>query len=187
MYKTWPKLSCLQRLGANNKWITVIDLAAPAADTWTAYTSNDALGATYTDIRFRLQGSVTALDSNKSALQVTALTLTLDATYIPTTSVGAEINTGYVIQTKILNNDTGEFITLNVSFKINETLVIDTLNRLVYRLSDNQSFLSGISLSTIRRNWLRLVPGTTGVNNLIFTEAGVNGEEITIEWYDRNN
>lgn len=182
---TWPAQAGLQKSSDGITWFQVWNEAIPTlAATWQSFTHNAvALGATYKQIRLVLNGTISALANNEADIQGDTVTLALDSTTTPVFSLGAEnINSAvYYIACTITNTTTGDFFTLNVQCPVNGSVTVDMQNKQV-TLSDGSNALPAITPSTIRNDWLTLLPGA---NVLQFDDAGTVGVQIVTTWQDR--
>ena len=147
-----------------------------ATNTWASWSRSASLAGTFFYVRLALNSSKTT-----AALEVADVTLTLTNT--PTVSMGPE-TAQYNITGTLENTTTGESITLRYPMSLNTTLEVDTLNKTVTYLEDNDNAIAALTLSSTRTEWLKLAQGT---NVLKYTETGMTGVDIVVKWRARNN
>lgn len=88
----------------------------------------------------------------------------------------------YDLVATITNQETGDAISLTFNMELNQDVVVDTREKTVVYTLDNSSQFQSLVLSSTRRNWLPLQPGT---NTLLFEDAGTNALTIGIEFEKR--
>jgi hypothetical protein len=96
------------------------------------------------------------------------VTVYLNSDETPATSIGSEEG-NYTLAATITNETTEDAITVLFEMLVNETLEIDTEQRLVTYERDESNQFQAVSLSSGRRHWLRLLPGN---NTLRFDDTG---------------
>lgn len=148
--------------------------------TWRAWSNSCALitGAKYVQVKTDIDSYTSGYSSETLKGEFADVTLTLNSSYTPTTTIGAEVSSGAIFAPMITNSTTGESITLTSTLNVDATLTVDTANKSV-TLDDGSYHLEALALDATRRDWLRLV---TGVNQLTFSDVGTEELEIEIEW-----
>lgn len=189
---SWPAVAGLQKFGYAggvivNGWITVWTEAVPGvAQTWTAFTRNgQSLGGTFTKIRFALIGTISASANQESDIQFDTLTLALNSSNTPTTSLGTEqSSTNYYMSATILNTSItpNESLILSISMPLNTALTIDTAAKTA-TLADGTNVIAGVTLSSVRSEWLRL---PVGANVLEYDDSGTGNVTVQTQWNDRS-
>jgi hypothetical protein len=148
------------------------------ADTWEAWNTTDATTGTY--ISLFVKGTSTSA-TVVNEIYIEDITITFSSTDIPVVSRSAEVVAPYVMDTTLTNTTTGESLDINYQLTINDVLEINTKLHTATNITDNEDAITAISLP-LRPQWLRLQPGA---NTLTYTETGVQGVTIGIEWEDR--
>lgn len=180
----WPANAKLYKSANGSTWVAVWTEATPsAAATWEALASHSAvsLSTGYKYLMFRFNGSVGATADNYAALEVEGATLTLSSSYVPQGSFNAAEGC-YYVDGIITNNTSGEWLRFVTSTTLNTAITIDCENKKAY-LADN-SPVTKIELSTVRKDWLNLSVGT---NELKFDDTGTAGASLPVYWRDRNS
>ncbi len=161
-------------------WVNEDGITTSTEDSWTAWSINRAL--TSGSLYVGLFTQVACYTSGELSVECADVTLTLNTTYTPDSSVGSE-QSNYQLSATITNNTTGDSVTLSYNMALNEDLEIDTDERTVTDLEDNSGQLQAIStFNTVRKHWLPLDPGS---NELEYTETGVQGVTVDIEYRER--
>lgn len=180
MATNWP-LARLNKSRNGTNWSTQYTLAQPAsAGAFAAWTkSSEALGNTYSYLEFLFDGVVKGSVSNEADFEVESVTLTIDSTRIPTiVSITEAAN--YHLDGVLTNNLTGKQLPVRWTMKLNETLVIDTLNRTV---TYNGSVNALSALGEFNRvDWFDLTGGVA--NQLQWDQTGTQSVEFKIEYRD---
>jgi len=182
-YTGFPTARC-QKSKDNTTWLTVWTDASPgSAQSWTALAAHSAvaLGDGYRHIRFIFFGPLGATASNSAGYSIDGLTLTLNSSYVPTGTVLAQESI-YYLNATLYNDTTGESIRVYASMELNDTLEVDTLNKTVRLVADDKP-VNTLKLSTVRRDWLKLIPGA---NDLRFVDVGTGTLTLTIDYEGRN-
>lgn len=182
----WPVTAGLEYQHPTTKlWETADNQTIPTTNTWQAFTiaSTDTgdLGLTTYDIHYILYGTVYGAANNYAALEIDACTLALDSAGVPQVAVGAE-QTTYLMDARITNVTTGEWIRIRAVTGLNKSIIIDCDNKTISS-TDGTNLRAGLSLSTPRGNWLDLQPGA---NTLRYTETGVAAVTVGIDFEPRN-
>lgn len=179
---SWP-FTGLQKLLSNNvQFQTVWSESIPPLASWTAFAhAGVALGATFNVLLLVMSGSISAAANNKADIQFDTVTLTLDNTQTPVFSLGAEVGQSYYLNCTITNTTTGDAFLLTYTMLINHALVVDcNLKTITY--DDGSNAAGAITPSTVRNDWLTLVPGN---NVLQFDDLGTTGVTVLTNWQDR--
>jgi hypothetical protein len=185
MSKYWLATASMQYTTDNVNYVTAWTETAPALSTWTAFThAGVATSGSPKTVRAIFAGSATAYQYLQAYYEIDTATLALSSSTSPTVTVGAEVGaTFYPINAKIMNVTTGDYVTIAYPMYLNQTLMIDTVNRTV--TINGQSVLSSMAMSSVRVQWLDLLPSAT--NQLSYTQtAGVGGVTFVTKWQDRN-
>ena len=161
-------------------WAQEYDIAHGVSGAWTAWSDNTALtaGSKYVRLYLYLTKS-TGLADYYHLIEVADVTLTLDATYTPDSTIGAEQN-NYPMDCTIANAATGDSIQLTLNPTLADVIEVDTDAKTVKNLTEGSSIYGALTLiGGVRRDWLRLVNGD---NVLTYTETGVVDNDIEILW-----
>jgi len=108
-------------------------------------------------------------------VEVGTVTVTLNSSETPDTSIGSEIG-NYTLDVTITNTTTDEAITVEFDMPLNETLEIDTYEHTVVYKADESNQFQALSLDSVRRAWLKLLPGN---NTLRYDDTGTAGVTVT--------
>jgi hypothetical protein len=166
---------------------TVVKATAALADeAWSV--ASTAVGGTdyYLQFKMLVYGSDRDGNAYASRFTVNNVTLTLDSTRTPVVTFGAQVGTGYRLTAKLTNTTTGEWLLFNFITDIDQTLEVDCESKKLTYLKDNSPVHGAlVAFSSIRADWLNLLPGQ--VNTLQWDETGVQDCDIGIAWRDRNN
>jgi len=117
----------------------------------------------------------------QALVEAGTVTVSLLATEVPLVTVNAEEG-NYSLAATITNQSTGEAITITFVMDLASELEVNTDLRTVTWLEDGSRQFQAVQLSTVRRNWLRLLPGN---NTLRWDDVGTNGVTLTLEWEER--
>lgn len=180
---SFPTARC-QKSKDNSTWSTVwTDTSPGSAQTWTALAEHAAvaLGSGYKYIRFRFYGSLASSANNSAGYEIDSLALALNSSYVPTGTVLGEEST-YYLNATLYNNTTGESFNVYAGMELNDTLEVNTLTKTARLVGDDKP-INTVKLSTVRRDWLKLLPGT---NTLLFEDEGTAGLTLTTTYEDRN-
>ncbi len=109
------------------------------------------------------------------------VTVSLNASEVPVVTVNAEQG-NYELSCTLTNEETGEAITVGFVMDLDTELEVDTDARTVTWLADDSGQFQAKALSTVRRHWLRLLPGS---NTLRFNDVGTGHVTLTTEWEAR--
>ena len=178
-------------------WIQKWAITAPVAPyaNWRAWTKTTHpgeadLGGTYPYIRFQQNGSVLGSAGNYADFEVLTCTITLSATLTPLTGLRGEDNTPYYSQFELFNVTTGESLFCSFPLTVGDKVIVDTEAHQAYRDSDHMTVISGVSWSSNRLMWLKLVSDiVVGYkdNVIQIIETGMGNITVAIKWRDRNN
>ena len=116
-----------------------------------------------------------------TAVEAGTVTVSLYATETPDVVVGAEQG-NYELSCTLTNEETGEAITIAFVMDLDTELEVDTDARTVTWLADDSGQFQAVSLSTARRHWLRLLPGS---NTFRFDDVGTGHVTLTTEGEER--
>jgi hypothetical protein len=165
-------------------WTLIRTFTSPgSASGWDAWGSHsDALGATYRQLRYRMEGASGA--AGEAAFEAGDVTLTLPSARAPVITPQAEMVNTYHLLCRLTNNQTGEYIDVDYLTAVNDTLEIDTEAKVVTDLSDGSRQYSAVKFSSKRDEWLPLEAGVA--NELEFTDANTGNVTITTLYRDRN-
>ena len=106
--------------------------------------------------------------------------MTLTLTDTPTVGLNAE-QENYQLECTITNETTGEAIELAANIDLDDTLIVDTDQKVIKQASDGQRLYSALTVDSVRRDWLKLIPGD---NTLNFVESNTGGMNIDV-MFDR--
>jgi len=179
----WPTTVALQR-ASGSTWANVSTQATPgSAASWTAWSiGSTALGATYQKLRLCMGGSIRAAASAYAAIEMTAITLTLDNTRTPSVTFGAQQN-NYYLDLTLTNQTTGKSLLLRYLMGTAQTLTINCEEKTVTH-SSGASARAALDTDDLRLAWFDLVPGS---NTLVYTDAGTANVTVAVTWRDRNS
>jgi hypothetical protein len=118
---------------------------------------------------------------NGSYLEFGAVAVDLYASETPLVTVGAQ-DGNYELDVLLTNQTTGEAITVSYVMDVGGELEINTDLRTVTDLADDSGQYQAVQLNSVRRTWLRLLPGA---NVLRWVDAGTNDVDVTLEWEER--
>lgn len=122
-------------------------------------------------LRFRLQNTTDAYYDS----QMDVYELDVEIDNYPTVTIGSEAS-NYDLSATLTNNTTGQAITLTFAMSIDDPLVVDTDGKTVTDEGGN-SQLAALALSSVRRDWLKLIAGN---NTLQYDETGVT--DVDVDW-----
>lgn len=178
----FPAVAGAQVLEGNAAWVTKYTEATPlVAAVWEAFGPRSvALGGTYTNLRFALDGTINAVVNNLALIQFNTVTLTIDSTYLPSISIRAETAINF-FESRLTNNTTGEFIEFSAPCPLNTALTIDCEAKKAY-LADGGRV--NVLLSSNRTEWLSLQE--SAANTLQWDDAGTAGITFVTTHRDRN-
>lgn len=179
---SWPAISALQYSNDGVYWYSKWNEATPAASgTIVAFTNNGTatLASSYKYLRYYYYGSVVAGSTSWAWMNITDATVYL-GTSVPSVTLGAE-QANYYMDATIANSATGESITLKLVMAVNQVLTLDC-DAHTLTLSDGTNALAALGLSSVRVEWLDLMPG---VNVLTFTDTGTAAVTMVINWKDK--
>lgn len=181
----WASVARLFRSNDGTNWTGVgsTESTPSSAQTWAAMTglSSASLSGTFRYLRLTFSGSLSATADNAMHMEVGDVTLVLDSSAVPTVSL-ATATGNYQLLSRVTNTATGEWIFVEYSMAIGNTVLIDCENKKIVGPDGDRSDRS-ITFSSRRQEWLNLQPG---VNVLQFDDAGTVGASIATYWQDRN-
>lgn len=158
-------------------WSVQANLALPVADNvWEAW-NEPAAGADW-DPADTLAFWAVLFPQDVEAGTVT---VDLNANETPVTAIGNEIG-NYTLAATITNQTTGEAIDIVFETALDDALEINTDERTVTYLADDSSQFQAVSMDSVRRHWLRLLPG---YNTLRFVDAGLAAVTVFITFQRR--
>ena len=160
------------------KWVNIWSQSTPSStSSYQGFTgSPTSLSGTYPIARLRLAGAIAAAVDVENALEVDEAELTRGSS-IPSVVLGSE-SSNYELTCELSVDQTGESIKVAYQMQTNETLVVDCFNHRVFKKDDNTDAYSAISKSTVRRDWLNLMPGVT--NRITITDPGIGNVQVTV-------
>lgn len=190
----WPGVCGLQKSANGSAWSQVWNETAPVntsegAPAWTAVNRPDvSLGGSFAYLRLAMVGGLKAgAESDRACLEVGELTATLNGSNVPGTSLGAAGGEtpaaeqgNYSLNATLTNEATGEAMRLQVNMRTGECLTVDSERKTV--TLGGQNALSALHLSTVRGDWLALLPGE---NTIRYNDEGTTGVEVEFEWEER--
>ncbi len=161
-------------------WSLHYDLVPTCDASWRAWSQNVALatGAKYVIVKAGINSYTAGYGSEQLWAEFADATVTINSSYTPAITIGAESSSGAVFTPTITNSTTGESIVLSAAIGLDVTMTVDTSNKTIV-LSDGSSRLDVLTLDAVRREWLRLMPG---LNVLTFSDTGTEKLEMEIEW-----
>jgi hypothetical protein len=167
-------------------WIYVEEIDAPSvidtSEDWGPVTASGLTSRTHLGLWLHIDADSPNTLPLNAYLSANDCEVTLDSNNTPTTTVGAEQG-NYHLDCTITNETTGEAIHLLFNMALDETLTVDTANKLVTYSLDGASYFGALTmLGGPRRHWLPLVPGA---NTLRFDDAGTNDVVVATTWRER--
>lgn len=156
----------------------------PSYDAWTAWSLNQALGAGTAGVKLQLSSyQPDPWVSVNTYIEAADVTLTLNSSYTPAITVGAE-QAIYNLGATIKNNTTGEEIGLDYQMVVDQYLEIDTDAKTVTYLADGSNQYQALTLvGGLRKDWLKLA---VGANEILYTEASATAMTIEFSWEERH-
>jgi hypothetical protein len=170
----------IQSTHDGSNWNDEYQFAVPGTPaSWTADSKNETINSGSIGVGLYL-GDPTFTTYN--AIECNDIAITIDNPQSSTTIWNEQTN--YDLDAIITNNDTGEAIKIQFQMKLGEDLEINTDEKTVIYLEDNSNQFQALSLpDEIRRDWLRLQPGS---NTLQYDETGVASVTIAFSWEERH-
>jgi len=160
-------------------WVTESSIAMPTAvTTWENWSQNETLasGAKYVGL-YQVSPII------NDYVEVADVTLTIDSTYIPVATLGAEQG-NYSLDCVLSNSTTGEGIEIHMQMALDQTLEIDCANKTITYQADGSNQLQAMTFKgNPRRNWFNLAVGN---NTWLFADVGTNGVGIDVTWEERH-
>lgn len=114
--------------------------------------------------------------------EVSEVQVHLDTTETPIVTNGTELG-NYRLEAVLKNSTTGDFITLDFLMDLDSSLEIDTYNHIITWLLDNSNQFQAMTLSSTRKQWLKLQPGN---NTLVYTDSATGNITLTTTFNKRN-
>jgi hypothetical protein len=179
---TWPVLAALQHSSNGKTWVTDWNQGSPASlQTWTAWSQAlHATGSASPNVRFLLSGMQPASASAVASFEILTATAALTSANVPSVSLSAE-QTNCQLSCTITNTTTGESFTIIYPLATTKSLVVDCNLHTV--TADGIPSLSAIGISTIRTEWLDLLPG---VNLMQYDQVSTGNVTLGFSWEDRS-
>jgi hypothetical protein len=146
---------------------------------WHSWSSNVTFVGV--NIKFvKIGGMFHVLDVGQSTyVEFSTVAVALDSSHTPSAAVGAEQG-NYQLDCTIENETTGESIVLAVGMQVDDVLIVDTDLKTISL--NGMGANSSKTLSSTRRDWLRLAPGA---NVLTFGDVGTVQMDIDISFDER--
>jgi hypothetical protein len=167
----------LQACDDNSSWADEQTYNLP--NTFTAWTpADDLIDAAVNHDYIRLYTLTTrtaAISPDYTCVEYADVTITVEAP--PVVAAAAE-QESYNLVCTIANAATGEEIAITAGMILDQTLVVNTDEKSAI-LDDGMRLATAIVTDTVRRDWLRLIPGE---NPLTFEDTGTQELEIDILW-----
>lgn len=164
--------------------------ASSANNTWQSTSQTFTPGAVRFMLQLFLKNVRTANYTTRAAVSAGGCTVTLSTSTtnvnfgVPNVALGAEVTIPYALNATLTNTTTGDSIQLVFRMDTNQTLEIDTLNKTVTYLQDDDDVFPALRYFEARNEWLRFVQG---VNTLQYTETGATGVNVVVVHQDRSN
>lgn len=152
-----------------------------AITTWESWSRNETLtaGSRYVGIQLLDTPEGGGTDMYMEAADVT---LALNSSNTPVCTIVAE-DGNYTLNATLTNTTTEEALAIYFEMDVNETLSINTDTGEVVYLQDGSNQYAAVSrVGGVRRNWLRLQPGS---NTWQFTDTGTAGVTIAVSYEER--
>lgn len=151
------------------------------AATWQSWSQNEALrtGSKYVGIQLLdTQGG----GGTEMYMEAADVTLTLNSSNTPNTTIGAEQG-NYNLDATLTNNTTGDAIQITFQMELDETLTIDTWEGTVTYEADGSSQYDAVTrLGGPRLAWLTFQAGS---NTWQFDDTGTNAVTVAISYEER--
>lgn len=163
-------------------WPIEYEIPEPAATGgWENWSRNEALtaGSVYVALQIGIGFDIDTgwVYVTGTLVDADGCTITLDTTYTPNVTDGAEQD-NYELVATIANVTTGESILVELQMAEDEILELDSLNKTITYLEDGSRQMQTLTLvEGARRDWLRLVPG---LNQLTWSDTGTTRVELNI-------
>lgn len=170
-----------------SKWKSKWTQSGPgSASSWTAWSKSIvSFSPAVRTIAFQFHGSIKAMVNNLVAFEVSGVTLTLNASAVPTPSMSAGTFEGLsLLDMKLTNTTTGKYISLNRQIALDNTAVLDMENHSAYIKETLEPIISGVKKDANRGTWLPIIGGS---NTITYEDTGNTGTTLTLKWYDRSN
>jgi hypothetical protein len=181
---TYPNQKFVGGVDSTGSAIEETEITNSASNTWESWTATLVLG--YTDVYevyLEMRPDPGGITVGESLVDIDEATLSLNSSYTPISSIGAEVS-NYTLSATVTNELTGDYIVVNFSMAPNQTLKIDTDKKTTVYLKDNSSQFGSVSRPIItKKQWLPLLPGN---NTLRFDDVGTQGVTIAIEFEERS-
>ena len=161
-------------------WTEEYNIPSAGASAWNAWSQNQALdaGSKYVGLWAEAEGTG-GLINYQRYVEAADCTVTLDTTYTPDCTIGAEQD-NYPLACTIANAATGDSISLAANVNLLDVIEVDTDGKTVKNLTEGDNLYGALTLvGGVRRDWLPLVNGT---NTLTYTETGVTDVDIDLLW-----
>ncbi len=180
----WAAKELLQVSENGKIWIdTAQTISSPSsAATWTAWNTTGALGATYSELRLRFEGTLAAAAGVHVYVEAENVTLTLDSGQTPSVSLGSEQADTYQLEFTLSNQTTGESFSVDFPILLGEAISIDCENKTI-RHEDEGDIFPALSLEQPQSEWMTLAPGS---NTLQFKESGLVAVTVALSWHERD-
>jgi hypothetical protein len=157
-----------------------VEATPTTAATWQAWSqSNVSMGGSYTNLQYRFAGSLSAIEDNAIYYQVDSMTLKFTTANVPTVSLASETTNAQLLDAKLTNLSTGDWISININLGLGDYIYVDTDLKEVGNAS--AYILSALTKSN-KKDWFDLVPGT---NSLLFELENPGSLELYIAWEER--
>jgi hypothetical protein len=182
------KKKASQSVSYVTKLVSIWNDASPSAeDTWEALASHSAvaLGATYPEIGFYIEGAIGANDEY-AAIEYDSITIVPDSNYLPLIWFGSEVATNSA-DFRLTNVTTNQWVEVHTRCAVNDAVIVDVARLKCYLESDPSMGIAIKLDDESRAEWLPLDPTLNGgVNQLKYEETGVAAVTVTTEWEQRN-
>jgi hypothetical protein len=172
---TDPLLRIQSYIGGS--WVNEASINTPTADAWTAWTQNEAIGASATKVGVMADYSGGCGVADSLSAEAADVTLTLNSSYTPVIVIGAE-QSNYDLAVTLTNSTTGDSIVVALTMQLAQTLAIDSDAKTITLLADNSPQMQALTLTGgVRRDWLRLAAGN---NTLSWSDTGTVSVEVEV-------
>jgi hypothetical protein len=181
---SWPSLAALQRSLDGKSWATEWNETTPVSeDTWTAWThAAEAISFGPMYVRFVLSGSILGSANNQVRMEVEAVTVVMTSANVLQISLLTEAAT-YWMDARFTNVESGEYFEISYPMTVNRKLTIDcAAKRVLYIDTD---VLAMPRLSSMRKDWLNLLPGMD--NTVQYDAASTGAATVVIKRRDRSS
>lgn len=180
---SWPRTVAVQKSQTGDFWNSLYAIAAPTG-AWDAISSGTLTpGTGFYHARLIIEGTVLGGNSSGSPYEasIEANDITINTVLPPSVSIGTRQLSSYEADLKLENGANGEGFEIKTTVAVGQSIVIDCAAKTVTYSGDGQERRSALVKDTSQLNFLSLEGGD---NPLTYTESGVLGASLLIEYDD---